>query len=226
MGVVNYIPDGFRRDPELLHCFESLGDNCEFGFVQRYHGAEPSSLYRWATAPLHGVMRGLEDGWADIYAWEHLRPWAADMAWDDQYQCAFHCALHCSRPGEDKPFEFILPEAERREAWLADRPKFLHLRDKTLHGLRSGHKVYVVKANAGLSFDNLLALKAALDSYSNARLLCVVPEALTILRGLSLVAPGLKIASISQLASYMRVELAAYGEWTDILRLSVTTPWD
>lgn len=136
VGVVDYIPDDFRRDPELLHCFESLGDNCEFGFVQRYHGAEPSSLYRWATAPLHGVMRGLEDGWADIYAWDRLKPWADDMAWDDQYQCAFHCALHCSRPGEDKPFEFILPEAERREAWLADRPKFLYLRDKTLHGLR------------------------------------------------------------------------------------------
>lgn len=31
----------------ILNDFESLGDSCEFGFVQRHAGAEPISLFRW-----------------------------------------------------------------------------------------------------------------------------------------------------------------------------------
>ena len=33
---------------EMLLEFESLGDNCEFGLVQRHFGAEPISLLRFA----------------------------------------------------------------------------------------------------------------------------------------------------------------------------------
>ena len=36
--------------PTLLNSFESLGDNCEFGFVQRKFGTEPAGLLRWAIA--------------------------------------------------------------------------------------------------------------------------------------------------------------------------------
>ena len=35
-----------------LHAFRSLGDNCEFGFVQRYGGVEPSGLLRFSYTPL------------------------------------------------------------------------------------------------------------------------------------------------------------------------------
>lgn len=225
IGMVDRAPPDFPMRPELLEQFESLGDNCEFGFVQRFHGAEPSSLFRWATAPLHGVLRGLEDGWADIYSWEHLKPWAFDMAWDDKYQCAFHCAVHCSRSSEDEPFEFVLPEVERRAVWEADRPKFIHLRDKTIASLKTGNKIYVAKANAGLTLSDCLALKAALDRYFPHRLLCVVPASTSEFEGVTLIKPGLKLATISQLASYHRVELAAYGEWTNLLQKAVDTPW-
>ncbi len=225
MGMVDAVPQGYTLRPELLEQFESLGDNCEFGFVQRFHGAEPSSLFRWATAPLHGVLRGLEDGWADIYSWEHLKPWAFDMAWDDKYQCAFHCAVHSSRSSEDAPFEFVLPEVERRAVWEADRSKFIHLRDKTIASLKTGNKIYVVKANAGLTLSECLALKAALDQYLPHRLLCVVPASTFAFDGVMLIEPGLKLATISTLASYHRVELAAYGEWTNLLQTAVDTPW-
>ncbi|HEX2941395.1 MAG TPA: hypothetical protein VHO91_10130 [Rhodopila sp.] len=33
---------------DILFAFESLGDNCEFGLVQRYHGIEPLGLLRLA----------------------------------------------------------------------------------------------------------------------------------------------------------------------------------
>lgn len=34
---------------ELVARFESLGDNCEFGLVQRHFGAEPVGVFRFPT---------------------------------------------------------------------------------------------------------------------------------------------------------------------------------
>jgi hypothetical protein len=41
-------PDDPHLQQELLTRLESLGDNCEFGLVQRHFGAEPLGLFRWA----------------------------------------------------------------------------------------------------------------------------------------------------------------------------------
>ncbi|HVH82471.1 MAG TPA: hypothetical protein VM782_23955, partial [Stellaceae bacterium] len=52
----------------LMMGFESLGENCEFGLVQRRCGAEPLGLFRFASAPLPKLMAGLEarfEGMAD-----------------------------------------------------------------------------------------------------------------------------------------------------------------
>jgi hypothetical protein len=45
---------------ELMMCFESIGENCEFGLVQRRCGAEPLGLFRFASAPLPKLLAGLE----------------------------------------------------------------------------------------------------------------------------------------------------------------------
>jgi hypothetical protein len=39
--------------------FESLGENCEFGLVQRRCGAEPIGLFRFASAPLPRLLEAL-----------------------------------------------------------------------------------------------------------------------------------------------------------------------
>jgi hypothetical protein len=47
-------------DPaKLMLGFESLGENCEFGLVQRRCGAEPLSLLRFASAPLPQLLAAL-----------------------------------------------------------------------------------------------------------------------------------------------------------------------
>lgn len=50
----------------------SLGFNCEFGFVQRYVGAEPMSLFRWSYVPLDKLIEGLEKRFAGLNARESL----------------------------------------------------------------------------------------------------------------------------------------------------------
>lgn len=225
LGMIDAVPRGYPLRPGLLDLFESLGDNCELGFVQRFHGSEPSSLFRWATAPLHGVIAGLEDGWRDLYAFDSLLPWAYDMAWDDKYQCAFHGNIACEIDDTGQ-LNFSLGDAARHKVWTTERLKVVHLRDKTLKCLRSGEKIFVAKANAGLTLDACHRLKAALDRYGPNRILCVTPRETIAYEGVMLVSPGLKVATISQLASYSRVELSAYGEWTNILQKAKDTPWD
>src|ERR1041384_3955367 len=44
---------------ELMLRFESIGENCEFGLVQRRCGAEPLGLFRFASAPLPKLLAGL-----------------------------------------------------------------------------------------------------------------------------------------------------------------------
>jgi hypothetical protein len=45
---------------------ESLGRNCEFGYLQRHLGAEPIGLLRWAGAPMEAVIAGLESDFRGI----------------------------------------------------------------------------------------------------------------------------------------------------------------
>ena len=51
--------DGLAMHDLVLN-FESLGSNCEFGMVQRHHGAEPLGLFRFSYTPLDGLLAALE----------------------------------------------------------------------------------------------------------------------------------------------------------------------
>lgn len=225
IGMIDAAPDRYLLRPDLLAQFESLGDNCEFGFVQRFHGVEPSGLMRWATAPIEGVITGLNDGWSDLYQVDALQPWAFDMAWDDRYKIALHGSVRCSRDSQGVP-HFSLSGGDLLAALERDRAKALHLRDTSLAGLARRDRVYVVKANAGLNLLDIERLKTALDQYGDQRLLCVVPKNTFPVEGVILLGRGLKLATISQLASYHCVEMAAYGEWTALLQKAIDTPWD
>ena len=58
------------EDRELVLHFESIGDNCELGLVQRRAGAEPLGLLRFAGAPLRSFLRALA---ADLLDWRMMR---------------------------------------------------------------------------------------------------------------------------------------------------------
>jgi hypothetical protein len=47
-------------DVEMLMNVQSLGINCEVGFFQRWAGAEPLGLFRWADTPLPNLIEAFE----------------------------------------------------------------------------------------------------------------------------------------------------------------------
>jgi hypothetical protein len=52
--------NGLAEQREALLNVQSLGVNCEIGFVQRLVGAEPLGLFRWTFAPLDKLLPALE----------------------------------------------------------------------------------------------------------------------------------------------------------------------
>jgi hypothetical protein len=50
-----------QEQREALMNMQSLGINCEFGFLQRACGVEPLGLFRWTFAPLAPLVTALEE---------------------------------------------------------------------------------------------------------------------------------------------------------------------
>ena len=153
-------------DPELgqfMLGFESLGDNCEFGVVQRHYGAEPLGLLRFTATPSKLLVMALNSGFAGVgdpdtttlttYNGEYLTG-------DTRYHMAMHTFIR--EAGDDR---------EKRFVNVCRRIRFL--RDKLLQDLKDAEKVFVYGCREALSDGEIRELWSALRRYGDNRLLFV-----------------------------------------------------
>lgn len=159
---------------ELMMEFESLGDNCEFGLVQRGAGAEPLGLFRFAgiNAPvdvrlemlvsaLEGELVGLgspENVSVELAGAEGRREF---MAIESAYNLLYHTFL---KEGE------IEPEVLRKR----ESVRLQFLKRKLLEDLRNGEKIWVWKSNLTITLDRIERLVAVLRRRGPNMLLWVV----------------------------------------------------
>lgn len=59
-------PEIPRDASELIRYFESLGDNCEFGFVQRHLACERPGPLRFNASPIGPLIAGFDKAFADV----------------------------------------------------------------------------------------------------------------------------------------------------------------
>ncbi len=149
--------------------FESLGDNCEFGLVQRRCGAEPLGLLRFSNITVPQLLRGLDNGFdglgdpANMDFWLHATGNPEYVVRDKSYGLVFHTFLH---PGDVVESELIAQQSTRLR----------FLRRKFLEDLAAGEKIFVLKRNDPLGQAEVLAVLAALRRHSaTAQLLYVLP---------------------------------------------------
>jgi tetratricopeptide (TPR) repeat protein len=152
-------------DAALMAMFESLGENCEFGGVQRHYGAEKLGLFRWAGINVQRMIEGLETGFPHI---------------GDPESTVFEASPEQCYNIRDEKTGFIahtyvpvssIDEARFRVQHCA-RLKFL--RDKFLEDLRAAEKIFVFKPENGRVRDEVIgALHGALRRYGKVRLLCL-----------------------------------------------------
>jgi tetratricopeptide (TPR) repeat protein len=158
---------GRVADPQayaLLMRFESLGQNCEFGLVQRRFGAEPLSLLRWTFVKPMTLIRLLEArgaGMGDPGNVElRTSSWGEHMVHDRRFGIGFHTFMTSALADPDA---FLLKQAARLR-WL---------RDKLVGDLEEAEKFFVYKPEAGTPPGQVKRILRAMRTYGNARLLCM-----------------------------------------------------
>lgn len=150
-------------DRALMLQFESIGDSCEFGLVQRANGAEPLGLFRFSGVPVRHLIRGLEHRFEGMADPEQIRVQPENgeymiKLW--KYDFIYHAHV---REGAMDPAELHAREVRRTRFLL----------DKFIADLENPAKILVFRQNEPLLAHDLVMLRAALGRYSRATLLWV-----------------------------------------------------
>ena len=145
--------------------YESLGENCEFGLVQRHFGAEPLGLLRWTYCVVDTVIKLLEQQFSGFGQAQSLRltrtAWKEYMIKEEKYGIDFH--TFSSKDILDEPA--FLRKQSARLCWLAE---------KLRTDLAESNKRFIVKLYHRTTESQIRRLHSLVRQYSpNNLLLCV-----------------------------------------------------
>lgn len=150
-------------DRDLMLQFESIGDSCEFGLVQRQNGAEPLGLLRFSGVPVRHLIRALEHGFEGVADPDQIRVQVENgeymvKLW--KYDFIYHAHV---REGTMDPDALHAREVRRTRFLL----------DKLIADLKNPAKILVFRQNEPLLAHDLVKLRAALARYGATTLLWV-----------------------------------------------------
>ena len=157
-------------DTQIVKSFESIGQDCEFSFLQRYAGIESLGLFRFTTVPAWGLLKGLQDRFAEINDNTEIELFT-ELSDDPQGNpdewfariTAYDMLLHTNR------LKSISSEAEIRAEQLR---RARMLKRLFLEELEQPQKI-LVRAGVDDTAEEIFAIKAELDRYGPCRLLWV-----------------------------------------------------
>jgi tetratricopeptide (TPR) repeat protein len=153
--------------------FESIGGTdmgCEFGMMQRSHGANTLGLLRWARTRPHEMIAALECEFEGVGDDEHTELDTVRVSADREEYITkdkrFFMESHTFVRTCDAP-------ADRMHTQTCRRLRFL--KGKLLEDLRAGGgKVFVYKAETPIDDATILEIHAGLASFGDNALLCVM----------------------------------------------------
>ncbi len=155
---------------ELAASFESIGDNCEFGLVQRRCDTEPLGLLRFSGSFSNDVVRGIEQEFEGIGEPEDITPTLEGddgkrefMIRERKYGLVYHTFVYEGERTID-----LMRQQE------ATRLKFL--RRKFVEEIDAGEKIFVFRRATPVPESEILPLFLALNRRRPNTLLWVVPE--------------------------------------------------
>jgi hypothetical protein len=159
------------RSPDSLEslalCFESLGQGCQFGLIQRQMGAEPLNLLRFVDTTTSRLVDGLVTGFAGVDSPDGLTLGQADRSnptytWrQDSFQLTFDTLIDI---GKAEPHAVLRDQVKR----------LAFLRRKFAEDLRAAEKIYVLTRSDVLTEPEALAVFCALSLHGKNTLLWTV----------------------------------------------------
>ena len=134
--------DGTGIAPEVLFAqFESLGDSCEFGLVQRYSHIEPLGLFRFSAVTAEGLTAVVSHRFEDCGTAEDVDLFINDT--DGSYDC-------CSIRYKDFSYHTeVFPGQIEPDALLGrERKKTAYLKMRLMSDMTSPEKIFVRKGGS------------------------------------------------------------------------------
>jgi hypothetical protein len=210
--LLSTIEAALDMDPRALASrFEGLGDNREFGVVQRNLGLDVVNLFRFGDARPPDLIRALSD---DLQALIDPASVTVELSESDPREyllksSVYNMSWHTFRYEND---------SDPRAVWRDHATQLGFLRRKFYDGLRAGRKIYVVKQSRPISAVQAAALLMELNRHGKATLLCVEPAPPEWRPGeVELLMPGLMRGYVERFADADDVEAADVIAWLRVL---------
>ncbi len=193
---------------DLIQGFEGLGDNCEFGLVQRYCGAEPLGLFRFSSVRIDALIHALDTDFSEYGGPDDLEVLVAPTG------RLFGHSRRYGFPYNTSDFvEQTAPESIHRR----ELGKVAYLKRRLLEDLAEGEKIFVRKGGAEDSPEAVAALARAIRRHGPGRLLHVRADA-TGAGTVSRRDETLMIGHVRRFAPYVTAYDIDLASWLDLCR--------
>jgi hypothetical protein len=199
---------------------ESLGDNCELGFVLRELGCETGSFFRWASANTESVVKLLRHEFHEVYDFNNLQPSYLDMLRDKKYGVAFHTSMKAKLT--DSGYSFIEQGDQLKKLYEQDKAKIDYLITKFRKKALEKNTIYVVKANQNLADDTCMNLLMVLKNFcrrNDVKLLVV--KASEENAGQVFYNGNFYVGFIARFAPYDKADDVLYEQWFEVLEKTI-----
>jgi len=153
------IRDNLRK---IYSQFESLGNDCEFGFAQRKVGAEPMSLFRWSGIEPHHLMSVMENQLTDFDKSENYTLEKQDSGQYFLKESKYGTVTHTHITAGIIPEDVLLKRMIERQTFL---------KRKLLSDIDIGTKVFVYRFYNDPHDDYVLELVKSLQGIGIKRIL-------------------------------------------------------
>jgi hypothetical protein len=198
-----------QTDADLVKRFFSLGDNCEFGIVQRKAGAEPLGLFRFNLTRIESIIAGLKVSFADLAEPGNLLVDFEHGEWfvrETTYKFLYHTF------NTDQHFD--------RQRLVSQQTNYLRfLARGFLEGLKDGEHIYVRRATSTEDEASIRLLGKALRDIGPVTLLWVSLADDTHPAGSAKwLDDGIMHGRMRHLAPYHDAYDADLGGWITVLR--------
>ena len=156
-----------EENGDIVMRFESLGEDCEFGLVQRHFGFEPLGLLRWVSVAPEALCLALEEGFAsldDVTDLEIKLIGPEYHTHGKRYAMRMH--THILQSEYKGSFQQLHAQLFRR---------LRYLKNKLLDDLKSAEKVLVWQSGIGSTLSEAVVLRMhrAVRNYGSNTLLVV-----------------------------------------------------
>ena len=216
--LLHYLRHGINegRAPKLandllIERFLSLGDNCEFGLVQRQLGGRTIGLFNFAIVSIDNLIAALDSQFRGVSLSQQVTVGLVGSTPNREYyvtigesNIGYHTGIH----------ENQIPLAKLREQELR---RVVFLARKFMEDLEGGDKILVFKSNVAAPRAKIDELTIALNRFGPNTLLWVTQEASDLPVGtVEQLANGLLRGHIGRFAAYDNAGNFSVSMWQQI----------